>query len=866
MSDENDTQEDNFIPDATPDEALEPEPFTESDEHVSEEVTPKKKSALGLKFLTFLMLVMAVGLFVFPFVWGLEDTKKISPDSSVLNDWLWWLGDMHVLILHIPIGVFIWVLTVESIGLLTFRKFKPHLGGTLFFASITSVIAVVLGYFYFLRGDYGPAKLEWDLEGNKIGMHMWLSILFAFFVILSFIAKMWSRHNDKGSPFYPFFLILAAASMTLGAHMGGTMVHDSDIEGDFMKLIAGEPLGVAAEDIVQMPVVTDIPAQERLVYSQIVEPILHGKCWECHADAELNPLGKKKIKGRLVMTSVADLLAGGKGGEDFPTLIPGDSENSEMMVRVNLDIDDDEFMPTGKEDEPHMHLTDGEKRILNWWIDNTPLIDEAGDKPLSEVEGYDAILADVEAFESVREAGPAVKVDQEKVAAEKAKIEEAKTSRREMIQKGKAMVEKELPGALTFSSKDSEQLYFTSVSQGKEFDDEGLAKLAPVVEEIIDLDVKKTMVSDKGMETIVKMINLDKLMLNETKITDMGLKTISDLPNLRSLSLFGTEVTDKGIAELAKMSSLKNVYLTNTKVTQGGVDELKSRLPQAMIEFSVPSPPKPKKMAEKPKAAKENEAKKVAQAKNVAKPKAKKVKNNAKVAPQPAPVPPVVPNKVSPTEKNALGAAESEKKKTPQPNKANKPKTEVKPAAPVEKKVAPVKEVKPQAKPAVAPSPNEQPKPAEKVAKPKAKPTPKPAPVPNQEKVEPKPIEQAPKPANKPVEKKEVAPRSKPAAPKPVEKKQPAPAPKPVAPAPASKPEKKPVPQPAPTPKPAPKPTPKPAPVKEKVQEAVEEVAPIEVPTKEVIKELIEEPAIEQTAEEKARAAIERLRKAASSE
>lgn len=836
MSEENDTQAEDFAADS---------------DAVGED-SPTKKPAGGLKFLTVLMLLLAVGLFVFPFVWGLEDKGKVSPDSSVLNDWLLWLGDLHVVVLHIPIGIFALVLTMEILGLLSFGKFKPQLRFALFMNAITAVVAVVFGYFYFLRGDYGSAPLEFELEGNRMGMHMWLSILFAAFVILAFISKMWAHHQQKWSPFYPLFIIIAAASMTVGAHMGGELVHtDKDLVGDFEKLRNGEPLGVAADEIEKMPVVTDIPAGERLVYSQIVKPILHGKCWECHADADLNPLGKKKIKGRLVMTSVADLLKGGKGGEEFPTLIPGDSANSEMMIRVNLDVDEDEFMPTGKEDEPHMHLTDGEKKILAWWIDSTPLIDEVNDKPLAEVAGHEAILAEVAAFEPVRDAMavPSEKVEEKKV------IEEVvpEVSLRDKVQEAKAPLDQEMPGALTFSSTDSAELFFTSVSQGKDFSDEDLAKLAPVAEAVVDLDVKKTAVSDKGMETVATMLNLRKLMLNETKVTDAGVKTIAVLPNLESLSLFGTAVTDKGIVELAKASSLKKVYLSNTKVTPAGADALAKSLPEAKIEFTVPEPPKPQ---EEPKqeAPEQEEVK-----------KEEVEKEDSKPAPAPALKLSEEKAEVKP-ENDLAPAPKSEEVEKPEPAKPA-------PAKPAEEKM---EETKPKQAPAPEKEeeqkPDEAPQPApdkQDAAKPapapkKAEPTP-PAPKPAEEKVEPAPEkkeapspkpEPAPAPEPVPAEKKETKP-STPAPTSPKEEAQPAPE---NAPAPEPTPEKK---EAAPTPAPTPtKEEPKPAPVK---PESNPEPNPEPAPEKKEAPapQKGDESTSGQTPEERAKEAIEKLRKAA---
>ena len=391
MSEENDSQDDEF------------DAVSEHDESdLAEESPSQKKSAGGLKFLTFLMLILAVGVIAFPFIWGLKDPSKVSPDSSLLNDWLNCLGDLHVVVLHIPIGIFVYIFAMETLGILSFGKLKPQLRFALFLNAITAVIAVVFGYFYFLRGSYGNAPLEFSFEENKMGMHMWLSILFAAFVILSFVCKMWAHHQQKWSPVYPLFLLLAAASMVVGAHMGGELVHtDKDIVGDLMKLKDGKPLGLAADEIEPLKDVTKIPAAERLVVAEVVMPILQDKCWECHAPAELNPLGKDKMKGDLDMTTVANLIKGGKNGDKFPTLVPGDAANSDLIGRTNLDVDDDEFMPKGSEDHPEQQFTEGEKRILTWWADTTPLIDEENDKPLGEVPGHESILDDVKAYKPV---------------------------------------------------------------------------------------------------------------------------------------------------------------------------------------------------------------------------------------------------------------------------------------------------------------------------------------------------------------------------------------------------------------------------------------------------------------------------------
>jgi uncharacterized membrane protein len=593
MSDDHFSEENSFSSES--DSANDAHKAAAIDENTPE--LSEKKPAGALKFLTIIMFLLVVGLIAGPFLWGLKDRGAVSPDSSVLNPWLRWLGDLHVVVLHIPIGIFVYVFTMEILGLLSFRKFKPHLGGALALNSIFAIIAVVFGYFLFLQGDRGNAPLQWSWENNLMGMHMWLSIVFAVFVILAFISKMWSRHHDKFSPFYPIFMLIAAAAMGIGAHMGGEMVHKSkNIVSTGVTLMKGGTPGIAEEDIEKVQDVTSIPAEERLVYAEVVKPILQGKCWECHASAEFNPTGRNKIKGELEMTSVALLLKGGENADTFPTLIPGDPELSEMLVRVHLDVDDDEFMPKGKEDETNFHLTDSEIRTLEWWIANGSeeegLIDEESDKPLKEAEGYETILADVKAFQpmGVSERKAAEEAAEEAEEQEAAQQEEEESLRDQLAQK-KKVIDAELPHALTFTSRDSTEFMFTAVSFGDEFDDAALQRLEPVADAIVDLDLKKTAVTDEGMSVVAGMENLRKLMLNGTAVSDVGVEKIASLPNLESLSLFNTQVGDNGVRALREAPSLKTVYLSQTEATPEAVEELRAALPEADILYRAPVEP-----------------------------------------------------------------------------------------------------------------------------------------------------------------------------------------------------------------------------------------------------------------------------------
>ena len=103
----------------------------------------------------------------------------------------------------------------------------------------------------------------------------------------------------------------------------------------------------------EAPVVSTKPAEERLVYEEVIVPIFHGKCYECHADADLNPLGKRKVKGKFVMTSMEELLKGGSSGE--PGITPGSLDDSYVHYTIAVTDDEDEQMPPPDKEQLEQH-------------------------------------------------------------------------------------------------------------------------------------------------------------------------------------------------------------------------------------------------------------------------------------------------------------------------------------------------------------------------------------------------------------------------------------------------------------------------------------------------------------------------------
>ena len=95
-----------------------------------------------------------------------------------------------------------------------------------------------------------------------------------------------------------------------------------------------------------------VVAAEPIDFVKQVQPLLETKCVECH-----NPA---KTKGKLLMHTAEGLMKGGEGGN---TVVAGQPDKSEMIKRISLPKDDDDFMPPKSEALPAEQVA-----ILKQWI------------------------------------------------------------------------------------------------------------------------------------------------------------------------------------------------------------------------------------------------------------------------------------------------------------------------------------------------------------------------------------------------------------------------------------------------------------------------------------------------------------------
>ncbi len=650
-------------------------------------VKHQAKTPKTVKFALLLGILWALSLVVIWF--GYRNSEGES------GGFFHFIGRFHVIIVHFPIGLIVLAAAMEVLSY--FTAFS-HLARTqpfmLWMGFLSSIVATVVGFLLMSAEDF---------SGRAMSLHLYFGLAVVVLALLALILSLLEKRFFSG-----LAIGAAAFSTLLSGHFGGAMVHEPEYLTEHapaalkpaLMFGLGEP-GEKA-DAITLEEITEVPVGERIVYTDFIVPILDKTCNECH--------NENKIKGKLRMDTHELLLAGAEGS-DFPTVVPGNAEKSEMIVRVNLPADDDEFMPP--KGDP---LTPAEIKLLSLWIQagakTETTVAQLGDDPQIAATALEVLAIHTGSKEEAIVNNPVA----QKLLWETLSPEE-QTQRMADVNEAAAKYNFSI---MPISAED-DRLRVNVINAAKEFGDEQLRLLEPVADRIVWLDLARSQVTDAGMKTVRLMGALERLHLENTGVTDAGIAELAALSNLEYLNLYGTKVGNDIFKTFATLPKLKKVYVWQTAVDPA---EAKSFERTVNLEINTGAELAAPPAAPAPQEIKAAEPAKAAEAKPaVAKPAVAKPAEPKPAAANPAPAPPksaepakpavakpapAKPAEVKPTAaKPAATQAAPAKPTEPKPAAAKPSDTPPAPAKPAETKPAPAKPAEPKpepAKPAAAPA------------------------------------------------------------------------------------------------------------------------------------------------------------------
>jgi uncharacterized membrane protein len=442
------------------------------------------------------------------------------------------IGHLHPLFVHLPVGILLlgiiilWLSYTEK-----YKILRPAVPVIFFCGMVVAICSCITGYLLSVSDDYDKTLVHW---------HQWLAIMLATVSILLYLKIRFTFWNISEKVLSIVLLLL----IFITGHLGGSLTHGADY-------ITKPFADIFRTDSVPEAVIKPIPnVQKAVVYTDIIKPILQTKCYSCH--------GPNKQKGKLRMDDSLMLQQGGKDGK---VIDPGKANESLIIKRLLLPVDNEDHMPPKEKAQP----SESQIVLLEWWI-NQGANYQNKVKETGKPNNISYILA---SLQNVKETGKKI-TDIPEGTVEKAD--------------GSTIEKMKHRGLVVLPVSQNSNWLKVDFLMDKGLAKEGLPSLLSLKKQLIGLKLGYTDVGDSDMVIIAQLTNLTSLSLEHTNITDVGLKKILSNQNLQYLNLVGTQVTAQGILQLNELKKLKSLYLFQTNVRNTDWKVLYNSFPYTQID------------------------------------------------------------------------------------------------------------------------------------------------------------------------------------------------------------------------------------------------------------------------------------------
>ncbi len=440
------------------------------------------------------------------------------------------IGRFHPLLVHLPIGILLLAIALDWLSRKDrFISLQPSIPIILLISALTALFSCITGYLLSQNGEY---------EGDTVGWHQCMAISL---MAISFL-YWWMKRKKKKETYSKVISIIALLSLTVTSHLGGSLTHGEDYltEGLFSKSTSTD--------------FSKIDIEKAKFYSDLVQPILESKCYSCH--------NASKQKGKLRLDDRDYILKGGKSGV---VLVAHKVDESEMIDRLLLPLDEKKHMPPKEKSQ----LSIREIEILKNWIDSGADFE----KTISELKQTNQIKA-------ILNLGTQTKLSD-------VPIEEVGVADETIITKLKRLEVMVVPVAQNSNYLSVNLINTTNI-------DSALLILQNLKQQVIWLKAGSTTIKDVHLKSIGSLINLTHLSLDDTKLTSEGLSDLKPLTHLLFLNLSNTQITTASVVSISSLKNLQSLYLYNTLIKNEEFLTLQKAFPSTKIEltgYQVPALP-----------------------------------------------------------------------------------------------------------------------------------------------------------------------------------------------------------------------------------------------------------------------------------
>lgn len=429
------------------------------------------------------------------------------------------IGHFHPLLVHLPIGILLLAILFELLpSWKSYRSLKRSVITILSIGSATAILSCITGYLLSQSGDY---------ESDIVGWHQWMGIVLTVYSL----GYVWMRSRKEYKPYRKAFAFVLLILLMVTGHLGGTLTHG---EGYLTS-------GLNAKSNLDL---SKVNLQQALYYDDLVKPVLEERCYGCH--------GSSKQKGKLRLDAPEHIL---KGGKDGKVMVAGKVDESEMIYRLLLPLDDEDHMPPKEKPQ----LSAQEIEILKLWI-------AAGANFKKSVVESNQLTSLQKVFSS--EGIKTVSyVPEEKVEAADPIVISA------LLKLGAVV----LPIAHESNFLSANLINVTSLDSAVEL-------LSQLKEQLVWLKAGGQPLTDNHLAKLSSLKHITRLSLDGTQVTDAGLNNLKSLDALLYLNLNNTKVTSAGVSNLASLKQLQSLFLYGNNIKAEEIALVKKELRNTVIE------------------------------------------------------------------------------------------------------------------------------------------------------------------------------------------------------------------------------------------------------------------------------------------
>ena len=447
----------------------------------------------------------------------------------MLIELLDFLGSLHPLIVHLPIGIVLLTIAIDVFMRNKNNSVQRVITMGWFFSFFSGLLAAIFGWFL---GDNG-----YYLE-SQINIHKWSGIAFVSICFILWLLRYTNFRFSKS--FNRSVNLTSIILLMITGHFGGEMTHGQNY------LFENLPYTKKKISVTTLSESKRSNNDSLFVYEDLIHPVMEEKCIACH--------NQNLASGGLNMSSIESMIKGGNSGAGIQN---GNPFESLIYKRVSFPHDHPKFMPpTG------VPLSYDQIATLEWWIDNgakkqMPVTLTRNDpKTLRFMElQYGLDLREKTYLETLTLSSPSQ--------------EELKSI------EGEEYIWRFLNPEQSFLD-----LKFTK----KKIEINDLLKVQSIKNNITWLNLADCMLNDNHLSYISNFPNLTRLKIQKNPlVTNKGIEALQKLEHLTELNLYGTRVSNNTLITLGQMKSLKKLFVWNTRITDKGIADFKALHPDVEV-------------------------------------------------------------------------------------------------------------------------------------------------------------------------------------------------------------------------------------------------------------------------------------------